>query len=250
MNDFVEMIQIFIFDIIICLMRRLSFFLFFCLITIIYSCQKDSLSGTPYHSTYYKSGIITTATVRLFTSKGEITDRLLVDRFNGVDSSIFNYWADYIANEQGFMDSIIFTDDQNAFVVEYYNRVSCNVIYQKGSFILTQSGISTAYSYEDIFTNTISYFIGQIKPDVLTEYLVSSTRGNYQFGYTAGFKYVLERKGEKIFAPLIQFLTHHDLLNQGSSGYVNNMLQEDFYKKLIVGDTVALRQYRVLYTKK
>ena len=231
-------------------MNRISFLLFLCLVSIIYSCQKDSLSGTPYHSTYYKTGIIPTATLRLFTSNGEITDPSLIDRFKGADSNLFNDRATYIANEQGFMDSIMFPDEQNAVVVDYYNRTGCKVIYQKGKFLLTQAGVSTGYSYDDIFTNTIFYFIGQIKPDVFTEYLVSSTRGNYQFGYTAGFKYILERKGEKMFSPLIQFITHHSLTYQGNAGYVNNMLQEDFYTKLAVGDTVALREYDLLYERR
>lgn len=99
----------------------------------------------------------------------------------------------------------------------------------------------------EVFTRKIDYTIGQVKPEVFSEYLISSTGGYYVFGYSYKPKFILNQSGSQLVAPVIQFAEHSTNTYFGKR--VNNTLQSDFYKNLPVADTLTLREYLIIYEK-
>jgi len=118
---------------------------------------------------------------------------------------------------------------------------------ESGRLILTRTDTSIGYSYGDEFTRSPAYYIGQFKPEVYSEFLVSSTRGDYQFGYITREKFILKKTVGQLVAPFILFTLHRNQLQYW--GYVNNILQDDFYKKISAADTLTLKEYLILYKK-
>jgi len=112
---------------------------------------------------------------------------------------------------------------------------------------LTRADTSARLIYNEQFTHSITYNIRQVKPEVYSEYLVSSTRGDYIFGYTGKEKYVLQESNGQLVAPEILFMQHHLLVYY--NGRANNILQNDFYKNIPTGDTVSIQGYLLLYEK-
>jgi hypothetical protein len=223
-------------------------FLFFLLWgTAIFSCKKNDDTQIRYPSAYHKSGLKTTGDLRLFSSNGEISDPAAISRFNLLDSANFTIYADYIRDNQETMDSIQLQDPQHAIMIDQYTAKNCFLTRERGRLILTRADTSIGYSEADEFTRSPSYYIAELKPEVYSEYLISSTRGFYQFGYTGREKFILDRSGGQLAAPLIFFTRHRQF--QDYSLYVNNFLQKDFYKNIPVGDTITLREYLVLYEK-
>src|ERR1051326_2637021 len=217
------------------------------LIILIFSCKKEApFKQINYPSAYYKSGIKVAGDLMVFSTAGEIKDPFIINRFLP-DSSIYSSYADQIGNNPGTMDSIKFSDAQHAIVKESYSQYNCIVDQEKKELILTRADTSDGSSYPEQFTYSIRYNIGQVKPEVYSEYLISSTRGDYLFGYTGKEKYVLQESNGQLVAPEIMFIQHH--LPGYYTGRTNNILQNDFYKTIPTGDTVSLQGYFLLYEK-
>ena len=222
-------------------------FLFF-LIILIFSCKKDEpFKQLTYPSVYYKSGIKIAGDLRVFSTSGEIKDPSITSRFLATDSLSYSYGADQIGNNPGTMDSIKFSDAQHAIVKEGYSQYNCAVDQENKELILTRADTSARLIYNEQFTHSITYNIRQVKPEVYSEYLVSSTRGDYIFGYTGKEKYVLQESNGQLVAPEILFMQHHLLVYY--NGRANNILQNDFYKNIPTGDTVSIQGYLLLYEK-
>ena len=232
---------------------KINQFLFFPFLWIfIFSCKKDSASlNIDYPSNYHKSGIKPNGNLRVFSSTGEIRDQSVISRFNETNSSSFSAVADVIGNHPGKMDSVKFSDAQHASMNNNYIPLNCLVSQESATIILTRTDTSLGSTYLNELTHDIYYYIGQVKPDVYAEYLISSTRGDFYFGYSAREKFILNLSGSQIVAPLVQYNLYLAGLNNGTyfNGYVNNNLQNDFYKNMNAGDTVTLREYLVTYEK-
>ena len=218
------------------------------LIILIFSCKKDEpFKQLTYPSVYYKSGIKIAGDLMVFSTAGEIKDPSIINRFLASDSFIYSSSADQIGNHPGVMDSIKLSDAQHAIVKESYSQYNCIVDQEKKELILTRADTSDGSSYPEQFTYSIMYNIGQVKPEVYSEYLISSTRGNYLFGYTGKEKYVLQESNGQLVAPEIIFIQHH--LPGYYNGRANNIFQNDFYKSIPTGDTVSIQGYFLLYEK-
>jgi hypothetical protein len=218
----------------------------------IFSCNKsDSLSNNGYPSNYHKAGIMTNGNIRVFSLTGEIRSQSVISRFNNSDSSVFSYFADDIGNKPGRMDSIKFSDALHAIMNDNRMPLNCLVSRGKGTFLLTRTDTSFGTTTPNEMSHSISYYIGQEKPELFSEYLVSSTRGEYIFGYSAREKFILNISGGLILAPLILYRFYPSGQNSGVyyNGYINNILQNDFYKNIEVDDTVTIQEYMVLYEK-
>ncbi len=211
------------------------------------ACQKNDDSRITYPSIYRKSGLKPAGELRLFSSNGEILDPAALSRFNLLDSANFTSYSDYVRDNQETMNRIHFQDPHHAAITDRYLERNCLVTRESSRMIV--SGIDTivGYSQADQFTRSPSYYISQVKPEVYTEYLISSTRGYYQFGYTGREKFVLDRYKGQLVAPFIIFTLHGP--QQWYSSFVNNVLQDDFYKNILAGDTITLKEVLVLYDK-
>ncbi|MEP7373013.1 MAG: hypothetical protein ABI675_06445 [Chitinophagaceae bacterium] len=212
---------------------------------IFFSCKKNDTTQIAYPSVYHKSTIKTGGTPRLFCLNGEIRNPVIISRFNLLDSANFDLYANRLLDNHYRMDSIYLRDPQHATIKDYDIPKNCLVTRKRNVFELTGLDTITGYSSADEFTRTLSYYIGQIKPEVYAEYLISSTRGVYLFEYRGREKFVLDRSGGQLAAPFIIFIKHSQ--QQQSTEYVNNILQEDFYKNIAAGDTILLKKYLLLY---
>jgi len=211
---------------------RLLFLLF--LSTFIFSCKKDDFSlNIAYPSSYQKSGIRINGNLRVFSLAGEITARSVLSRFNQSDSAYFSTLANDIGYGSGKMDSIRFLDAQHATVYNSDQPLECLMNAEGENMILSRTDTTRSGTYANELTHNIYYYIGQVKPDVYSEYLISSTRGEYIFGFTAREKFVLKKPESQLLAPLILYRLYPDGLNNYYyyRGEPNNMLQNDFYPK-------------------
>ena len=215
---------------------------------VIASCKKDDLVSVSYPSAYYKTGLERNGDFKVFTSAGEIRDRSIINRFKDRDTGYFSYVFNDIAYRDEVMDTINFSNEDRVSVRHNFREIKCVVTQAGQNLILTGRDTITGYSGIDPLTENISYRMQQIKPEVFTEYVYSSVQGYYLFGFTGREKFVLRGSGDKLMAPIIQFFRHSARFN--SNGYVNNLLQPDFYKHITTGDTVTLQQGSILYQKK
>lgn len=213
----------------------------------IFSCKKNDDSKITYPSVYHKAGLKARGELRLFSSNGEIRDPTALSRFNLLDTANFTTFSEYVRDNQETMSTIHLQDPQHANITDRYTAKNCLITRERGRLILARTDTSAGYSEADEFTRSPSYYIAEIKPEVYSEYLISSTRGFYQFGYTGREKFILERSGGQLAAPFIFFTLHRQ--PQEYRLNVNNILQEDFYKNISAGDTIALKEYLVLYEK-
>lgn len=228
-------------------MRGRLYFIF-ALWVFIAACKKEEgFLSIAYPSIYHKSKITTNGELRVFSKAGEITDLAIISLFNQSDSNIFSQIADYMINNRGMLDTIQFFDSQRARVVDRDISVNCTVMKESSGLVLTSMDTAIRSTNGEVFTRKIDYTIGQVKPEVFSEYLISSTGGYYVFGYSYKPKFILKQSGSQLVAPVIQFAEHNT--NTYFGKWVNNSLQGDFYKSLLVGDTLTLRQYLIIYEK-
>lgn len=228
-------------------MKSIAFLFLLFLLALDFSCKKDDLQ-IAYPSAYHKSGLKVTGDLRVFSSNGEIKNPSIISRFAGKDTAYYSAVANYIINERGVMDSIKFSDAQHGIMNDRYQPLKCLISRQDDTFVLSRTDTTRGYSSGDEFTHSMMYYIGNIKPEVYTEYLISSVRGLYVFGYTAREKFVLKESHGQLVAPLIQFIQHRNDV-QLNIGYVNNILLNDFYKMISTDDTVTIMEYQILYEK-
>jgi hypothetical protein len=212
------------------------------------SCEEDDNPIAP-STKYHKKSIEPAGILRLFARSGEITSKNILSRYNKYDTIYFNRDVKNYRG-QGFIDSISFL--KNSVVVLNHNHSNTNYsMRSQGSIlVLTEDKVNDqCCTFGEVLTRSLSYFIGQIKPDVYSEYISSSVRGAYYFGFTGKRKFVLQLKNKQLTAPFILFTKRYfDGINYYESrGFAQNLLQPDFFKELSVGDTVSLVEYQTKF---
>ena len=228
----------------------MKFFPCICLLffgVIVISCSKETLAELGYPSIFHKSGFRLNGSLRVFASTGEVIDKDVISRFNESDSSQLNYQTNYVVSYPGAWDSVTFSDPGHAIM----NSLQCRVDRDGKNYILTRLDTTLSVTYMEEYSHNIAYFIGQIKPIIYSESLSSSTRGEYLFPYSATQKFLLSKTGDKLVAPLIVFKLYSSYANGLGSytSYVNNILQDDFFKSMNQGDTVVLNEYVITYAQ-
>ncbi len=227
---------------------RFLFSLFLCLL--IFSCEDDDVSLVTYPSFYHKSGLMSSGNMRVFSSMGEIKSNSVINRYAEYDTSYYSYYAKDISN-YAFMDSVKFIDSKNAILNHQYSNQDC--LYSQENDLLVLTEVDTGKdccTYREVMSRSILYYISQVKPEIYSEYLYSSTRGDYYFGFVGKRKFVFTKSGQQLVAPIIQFTQHYgSVFNVTTRGFVNNVLQPDFYTYLAIGDTVTLMESLIRYDK-
>jgi hypothetical protein len=208
-----------------------------CLIIFI-SCKKEHTS-LEYPSSYHRVNV-NDLSFRVFAASSEITDPAIVKRFNASDSSTISYY-------QFMLDTIRILDNVSAVLVERYS-------YEKyfysisGKNIRLESVDTLKYSSSgEVFTRTLNYQIGQYKPTVFEEYLISSTAGLYTFGYKFRNQLNLEKDKDQLRASWLVFVTH-----KGTGSYytgLQNKLDPKFFKWIGANDTITVKEFSVIYAQ-
>jgi len=145
------------------------------------------------------------------------------------------------------MDSVNFFDSQHAVLDHENKNLDCLLTIENDFLILTETDASKkCCSAGEVFTRSLPYQMVSMKPDVHAEFIHSSRGGNYSFGFTGRGKYVLKESHGKLVAPLILYTRHSEKFE---SGFVNNVLQRDFYSSLAAGDTLSLMEFHLHFEK-
>ncbi len=229
--------------------EKKSHFLHFEFFNIFFSCKKEAeIIRFQYPSAYSKSEIKIQGDIRVFSISGEIINISIVNRFVQDDSLAYSNDINYKLIDRSFLDSILFIDATRANVLEQYIKLNCQITQTSRKIVLSRTDTSIGYTIGNELRRNIKYYLGQIKPEVFSEFINSSTGGFYLFGYRAKEKFIFTEVDGQIAAPLIQYsLYKTNGLEHRSS--TNNLLQPDFYKSLGSGDTVSIREAVILFQK-
>jgi hypothetical protein len=212
-------------------------------------CCQDDDSNYPIN--YHKSDIHPAGSLRVFTRHGEIKNQFVINRFILRDTSTYNYWASAIVNYP-YLDTIRFSSESKAVVSFFYETIQCSARNTFSTIVLTRSDTTRGFTPRNELTHQVRYLICEEKPEVYSEYLHSSTRGNYLFGFAAREKFVLKRDGAYLSAPMLMFITQYMVGENeyyGIGDYINNTLDSDFYLNLEEKDTVSLMEYQLRFEK-
>ena len=225
---------------------RLPLSIVICILFI--SCKKDEDIQFTYSSIYHKTEIKAVWGVRVFSSHGEIKDHSVIRRIVRYILPASPIEIEVVTNP-GILDSVMFIDAQQAILNHGFFDWHCVISMQSRYLLLTTNDTIQAFTSNDELSQTVGYQLGQFKPEIFLEYLVTSTGGRYLFGYKARTRYVFTQAKNKLSAPII-FYKHYRNSQFYEGGYINNILQKDFYKNLSPGDTVALQEMAIQYENK
>ena len=223
------------------LMKPIRVIPFLCLLLFFHSCKKENLidAGNTFHRTNSEPA----GPIRVFARSGEITNPSIIQRLEVYDSLSISVYA---SGRNGF-DTIRILDNHEA---RLYQNSYTNYIYTVHFNEVKFAGMDTVsgFSYLEVYTRTLYYFLALYKPEIFKEYVVSSTTGAYNFGYRARNEYRLFKENEKLKSPWLVALLHTNSF--GSRAYwLQNKLDPDFYQHLAEKDTVVLREYFLFYEK-
>jgi hypothetical protein len=225
-----------------------TFLLIGCLIlySLHWSCSKSSDNfNISYNSIYHKTGVGPSTGLRLFTSKGEIKDPEILKQYNTSDNNLFLFYSGNFVQSSDFMDSIEFTDSRHARLYHNNQWIKNEVANQSTIFILSRVDTTTNSIAGDPYSESLEYAICQYKPEIFQEWLISSTRGNYVFGYTNREKYVFDLSGNFVSAYMTIYIRHQPF--NTTTEFVNNYMDEKFYQTISQNDTLSVQSYYLRY---
>jgi hypothetical protein len=222
-------------------------FILFIAVMFFSSCKKEEQFSIEPSSLYYKSSKEELA-IKVFTGSGEIKDQSIINRFITLDSGLLKNYSINLFPNRGEVDTIRFIDLENARISEIYSYRDYSTVKQNSDLLLTSKIDLQLTNYGDPFTKTLGYWICQYKPPIHSEYLVSSTGGNYIFGYDTKELFVISTEKGVVKANWILMVARYT--NGSFRVYsIQNKLDFNFYKSLKLTDTITLQQYIINYTK-
>jgi hypothetical protein len=218
------------------------------LLLVAISCNKDGDSGIVTPGEYHKSSKSQAGSTRLFARSGEITSPVIISRFENLDDHWFDAMGNLLYPFEGKVDSIRVTAAKNIDVNDNWKYSSYNFADKGNNITLTAIDTTIGVSYHEVYTRTIHYHVALYKPPVFREYLVTSTGGQYGFGYVTLKQFHMEKEEGGFKLPWITGVIHYANGSTNSIS-VQNKIDVNFYKTLAAGDTVVIREYAVYYTK-
>jgi hypothetical protein len=229
-------------------MRVPPFFVAVSLLLAVISCKKDGSFPLNTPAVYYKTSKLQTSATRVFTLSGEIKIPSLIYRFENLDSSYLIALSNQLFPYKGRVDSIRVKDAKNIDVNDAYQYKPYKAVSRGNQITLTAKDTTTDFSNNEVYTRTIHYNIGLYKPPVFQEYLFSSVRGVYVFGYTTLNQLHLKTEGDRLRLAWIIGTIHY---TNGSTNVISiqNKIDLNVNKSLAAGDTVVVREYAVFYEK-
>jgi hypothetical protein len=208
-------------------------------------CSCDESSDThSYPSTFSKTHVTFIGGYRIFSSKGEIKNQTIINRHIEHDTVQFHYAAKDLMHK-GKLDTVFFNSPEHAIINFQYRNIPCDVTKQSPiGFILMRQDTTSGYTAINELSHHVLYFLGEAKPDIVSETLYSSIRGYYQFRYRARQPVVLLLYGNEVTVPVVMYRWsyHNDSYSETLSGQTYNRLNEDFYQELNESDTVSVMQ--------
>jgi hypothetical protein len=210
-------------------------------------------SAIQYPMTFVKSKILPMGSWRVFNKDGEVTDKnTFRDLVSETDTTGFRYATENILKSTS-LDIVRIMSPTEGSVRGYPNSPNCMVASNETGFVFTNKDTTGASICREQMTKHINYFIGSVKPDIFSEYLGSSTAGNFCFVYTGRQKFVFNGHPLAFYAPYIIFIVRTNTgtaPTYGETVRLNNNLAQDFYKHLGENESVSLMEYQLLFERK
>jgi hypothetical protein len=212
------------------------------------SCQKDGNFSIEPSSLFFKSSKEKKGSLRVFSGNGEVKDQLIIKSHIDSDTAWISGISYNLFPNTGRLDTIRFADSKNAIVYHDYSFKEYTVAQQQPNIFLTGKENYQSSHYGDLYSKAPSYWICQYKPPVYSEYLISSTGGNYDFGYETRNEFVLTSEKGVLKATWIVMIANYG--NRYTLIYlVQNKPDFNFYRSLTPADTVVLQEYSINYKK-
>lgn len=224
-----------------------SFIVIFIAIIFLCSCKKDDQFSIEPSSLYYKSSIEMRGSMKMYTRDGEIKDPLILYKYYGLDSAWFTSRSQTLFPGRGRMDTVRFIDSEKARIYDYSYR-DYSITKQNSDLLLSSKSNIQLLISGDVFSKSPMYWINEYKPPVYSEYISSSTGGNYVFGYETKYLFVLSPVKGTVKANWI-IMTVRSPKNNFQVYSIQNKPDFNFYRSMTATDTVVLQQYVVNYTK-
>jgi hypothetical protein len=217
-------------------------------ISLALSCDDES-ALMPFPSKYMKTDA-DAGRFRLFTTAGEITNQSIVGHYILKDTPVFNPEISYMANYQGFLDTLEFISQDEVVLSSSYRSIDCRFDGVGNFLLMTEKELTThCCTYPEAISHSLTYYISKFKPEIISEHLYSSTGGNYYFSYYGADNYVLHKTlSGQVTAPLIQYSLHQKD-RYPLYFHINNVLDPEFYRNIPEGDTVSLMEGRIFLRK-
>jgi hypothetical protein len=205
-----------------------------------YSCKKENLIDEGI--TFYRTRTEVAGPIRVFVRSGELSDPSLVHRFEIQDSALINFYTNIRS-----LDTIRILENHTARLFQYsYAHYTYNVHFNMVKFVGKDT--ITSYSYLEVYTRTLYYFLAMFKPEIYKEYIVSSTAGAYNFAYRTRNEFRLLKDNDKLKSPWIVAMLHNNAFSSRAY-WLQNMLDPGFHQHLGETDTVVLRENYIIYEK-
>ena len=226
--------------------KRLITVSFFLLL--FFSCNKENDFDVSYGSLYYKSEAQKVPVVHYYNQNGEINNTS-IPSFWIQDDTAYSTYLLGLQLQPGRFDTIKFLSQQEAVIKIYSTETKYTTANDGGNMILTSKDNISGYSSGDEYTKSPPYYSVKYKTEVASEWIRSSVRGDYIFGYLGKSKAVVDKSGDKLVLPFL-------FIRQRRGGFIrgaymeNNLLQPDFYKNIMAGDTIVIMEAKVFYSKK
>jgi len=212
------------------------------------SCNKENDFDIAYGSLYYKSEAQKLPVVHYYNQNGEISNTSIPSFWIQDDTAHSTYLLS-LQLQQGRLDTIKFLSQQEAVIKTYNIETKYTTSNDGSNMILTSKDLISGYSFWDEYTKSPNYYSLKYKTEVASEWIRSSVRGDYQFGYSGRTKAVIDKSGDKLVLPFLFIRQRRGGFSRGS--YIeNNLLQPDFYKNIMPGDTIVIMEAKVFYSKK
>lgn len=212
------------------------------------SCSKNAANvNVSYNALYFKNVAKAVGTIRLFARSGEINDAVVLSRYLDADSNYYKYFPDKIVALGEWLDTLIIKNRDTAIIKLYNTPNKYLVTSQAGKMVLISVQMATGYQFYETYSRSFDYYANQNRPVISNEYLVSSTRGIYEFGYVCRPRYVLNQAGNGgLAAPVVAFFQHKSN-GENYANYFNGSLQQGFYQQIPLGDTVSLNEFQLIF---
>jgi hypothetical protein len=226
--------------------RHLIFLL--CIILFAAACKKENNANSAMGKTFTKQKINSTGSLRVFATSGEIIDINIKSNFTQNYDAMFEQVIANAWTSANYPDSFIFTGLNSCSVFIQYGGIhpSADLIRDGNNFVIRIRELTEGVSYFNPFSKTFGYLILQYPPQIYDETLFSSTNGIYQFSYNTYAVYVLKKYASVWTAPFFVYYYQNNS-GGGKMGINNNIIKNDFYKNLPLGDTVVLKTAQVTY---
>jgi hypothetical protein len=228
--------------------NRFLFALFLSLV--IFSCEDDDPEPFHYPATYTRLVVEAVGAIRVFDKTGELTSPTVIQHYTEGDTSFFNAGLRYYTQYTGLIDTVKFADATHGTLMQGYSKHECTIQSDGGLLILSDNVITNnCCTGGEVYSRTLNYNLGQVKDDVYSESIRSSTGGNYLFDYSVRRKFVLRKQNGKLIAPVIVYRLHAYGNDYAGSGNLNNVLEPDFYKVLRDGDVLTMIESQIVFNE-